>query len=131
MVGWIMKTSTSEGKHRIQRTAQMQLDDLDFTDNLTLLSHTNQQIQIKTTSVAAASVAVGLNIHKGKCNILKYSTEKTNPITLSGDTLEQVECFTYLDSIIDEHEGCDADIETRIGKVRAEFLHFQIIRNSK
>ncbi|VDO88548.1 unnamed protein product [Schistosoma margrebowiei] len=29
-----MKTSTSEGKHGIQWTAQNQLDDLDFADTL-------------------------------------------------------------------------------------------------
>ncbi|VDP28571.1 unnamed protein product [Schistosoma margrebowiei] len=35
----------------------MQLDDLDFTDDLALLSHTQQQMQEKTTSEAAASAA--------------------------------------------------------------------------
>ncbi|VDP65291.1 unnamed protein product [Schistosoma curassoni] len=64
VVDWIMKTSKSEGKHGIQWTAQNQLDDLDFTDDLVLLSHTHEQMQIKTASVAAVSVSVGLNIHK-------------------------------------------------------------------
>ncbi|VDP56620.1 unnamed protein product [Schistosoma margrebowiei] len=36
-----MKTSTSEGKHGIQWTAQNQLDDLDFADVLALLSRTH------------------------------------------------------------------------------------------
>ncbi|VDP22349.1 unnamed protein product [Schistosoma margrebowiei] len=60
-----MKASTSEGKHGIQWTARMQLDDLDFADDLALLSQTQQQMQM-TTSVAADSAAIGLNIHKGK-----------------------------------------------------------------
>ncbi|VDP48685.1 unnamed protein product [Schistosoma margrebowiei] len=34
--------------------------------------------------------------------ILKYNTENTNPITLVGETLEEVETSTYLISIIDE-----------------------------
>ncbi|VDO53068.1 unnamed protein product [Schistosoma margrebowiei] len=41
-----MKTSTSEGKHGIQWTSRMQLDDLDFADDLALLSQTQQQIII-------------------------------------------------------------------------------------
>ncbi|VDO83713.1 unnamed protein product [Schistosoma margrebowiei] len=57
-----MTTSTSEGKHGIQWTARMQMDDLNFAHDLALLSHTQQQKQGKTTSVAA----IGLNIHKGK-----------------------------------------------------------------
>ncbi|VDP44978.1 unnamed protein product [Schistosoma curassoni] len=79
-----MKTSTSEGKCGIQWTSKMQLDDLDFTDDLALLSQTQQQMQEKTNTVAAASAAVGLNIHKGKSRILRYNTECTNPITIDG-----------------------------------------------
>ncbi|VDP84816.1 unnamed protein product [Schistosoma mattheei] len=56
-----MKTSTSQGKHGIQWTAVDRLDDLDFADDLALLSHTNQPMQMKTTSVATASASVGLN----------------------------------------------------------------------
>ncbi|CAH8505835.1 unnamed protein product [Schistosoma guineensis] len=70
VIDWIMKTSTSEGKHGIQWTSRMQLDDLDFADDLALLSQT-QQMQEKTNSVAAASAAIGLNIHKGKSRILR------------------------------------------------------------
>ncbi|VDO84770.1 unnamed protein product, partial [Schistosoma margrebowiei] len=40
-----MKTSTSEGKHGTQWTFRMQLDDLDFADDLALLSQTQQQMQ--------------------------------------------------------------------------------------
>ncbi|VDO85359.1 unnamed protein product [Schistosoma margrebowiei] len=80
-----MKTSTSEGKHGIQWTSRMQLDDLDFADDLALLSQTQQQIQEKTKSVAAASVAVGLNIHKGKSKVLRCNTACTNPVTIDGE----------------------------------------------
>ncbi|VDP36481.1 unnamed protein product [Schistosoma margrebowiei] len=101
VVDWIMKTSTSGGKHGIQWTAQNQLDDLDFADDLALLSHTHEQMQIKTASVAAVSASVGLSIHKGKTKVLKFKAENSNPITLLGETLEDVESFTYLGSIID------------------------------
>ncbi|VDP78038.1 unnamed protein product [Schistosoma mattheei] len=67
------QTSTSEGKHGIQWTAQNQLDDSDFADDLALLSHTHEQMQIKTASVAAVSASVGFNIHKGKTKVLKYN----------------------------------------------------------
>ncbi|VDP33187.1 unnamed protein product [Schistosoma margrebowiei] len=90
----------------------MQLDDLDFADDLALLSQTQQQMQEKTTSVAAASAAVGLNIHKGKIKILRYTTACTDPITIDGEDLEDAKSFTYLGSIIDEHGGSDADVKT-------------------
>ncbi|VDO52830.1 unnamed protein product [Schistosoma margrebowiei] len=126
-----MKTSTSEGKHEIQWTSRMQLDDLDFTDDLVLLSETQQQMQEKTTSVAAASAAVGLNIHKHKSKILRYNTACTNAITIDGEDLEDVKTFTYFGSIIDERGGYDADMKARIGKARAAYLQLRNIWNSK
>ncbi|VDO95575.1 unnamed protein product [Schistosoma mattheei] len=45
-----MKTSTSDGKHVIQWIDWMQLDNLDFADDLALLSHTREQMHMKTTS---------------------------------------------------------------------------------
>ncbi|VDO69658.1 unnamed protein product [Schistosoma curassoni] len=74
--GWIMKTSTSSEKHGIQWSGRMQLDDLDFTDDLALLSLTQQQMQEKTTSVAAASTALG------------HNTTRTKRITLDHEALE-------------------------------------------
>ncbi|VDO93014.1 unnamed protein product [Schistosoma mattheei] len=79
----------------------MQLDDLDFVDDLALLSHTQQRMQEKTNSVAAVSAAVRLSIHKGKCKILRYNTACTNPFTIDGEDLEDVKTLTYLGSIID------------------------------
>ncbi|VDP51001.1 unnamed protein product [Schistosoma curassoni] len=115
---WIMKTSTSEAKHGIQWKARMQLDDLDIADDLILLSHTQQQRQEKMTNVAAASAAIGLNIHKGKSKILQYNTACTNRITLNREDLEDVKTFTYLGSIIDEQGGSDADVKALIVKAR-------------
>ncbi|VDO74918.1 unnamed protein product [Schistosoma margrebowiei] len=104
VIDWIMKTSTSEGKHGIQWTSRMQLNDLDFADDLAFLSQTQQQMQEKTTSVAAASAPIGLNI--------QYT-------------------FTYLGSIIDEQGGSGAVVKARIGKVRAAYLQLRNVWNSK
>ncbi|VDO59262.1 unnamed protein product [Schistosoma margrebowiei] len=117
-----MKTSTSEGKHGIQWTSRMRLDDLDFSDDLALLSQTQQQMQEKTTSVAAASAAIGLNIHKGKSKVLRYNTACNNPITINGENLEDVKTFTYSGSIIDEHGGSNPDVKAQIRKARATYL---------
>ncbi|VDP02572.1 unnamed protein product [Schistosoma margrebowiei] len=121
-----MRTSTSEGKHRIQWTSRMQLDDLDFADDLALLSRTRQEMQ-KMTSVAAE----GFNIHKGKSKIHRHNTACTNPIKIDGDDLEDVKTMTYLSSIIDEHSGSDADVKAWIGKARAAYLQLRNIWNSK
>ncbi|VDP58668.1 unnamed protein product [Schistosoma curassoni] len=90
----ITKTSTSEGKHGIQWTARMQLDDPNFTYGLALLSRTQQQMQEKATSLSAALAAVGFNIHKRKIKILQYDTACNNQIKLDGEEdLEDVKTF--------------------------------------
>ncbi|VDP71814.1 unnamed protein product [Schistosoma mattheei] len=109
----------------------MQLNDLDFADDLDLLSQTQQQMQGKTINAAAASTAVGLNIHKRKSKILPYNTPCTNPITIDGEDLEYVKTSTYLCSIIDEHGGSDTGVKARISKARAVYLQLKNIWNSK
>ncbi|VDO87748.1 unnamed protein product [Schistosoma margrebowiei] len=65
------------------------------------------------------------NIQNHLCQlpkVLKYDTENTNPITLDGETLENVESFMHLGSVIDERGESDADVKARIGKARTTLL---------
>ncbi|VDP71227.1 unnamed protein product, partial [Schistosoma mattheei] len=126
-----MRRSTCVEKHGIQWTVGMQLDDLEFADDVAPLSQTQQQMQENTTSVAAASAAVGLNIHKGKSKIPLHHTACPGSITIDGEDLEDVKTFTYLGTIIDEHGGSDADVKARIGKARIAYLQLRNIWNSK
>ncbi|VDP54191.1 unnamed protein product [Schistosoma curassoni] len=88
-------------------------------------------MQVKTDSVAAVSAAVDLKIQKDKSKILKYNMGNTNPITLGREALGEVETSTQLDSIIDEQEGSDADVKSRIGKAMTAFPRLRNIWDSK
>ena len=52
-IDWIMKASTKDKLNGIQWTLWRHLDDLDFADDLALLSHTHQQMQDKTSALEA------------------------------------------------------------------------------
>ncbi|VDP73297.1 unnamed protein product [Schistosoma mattheei] len=67
----------------------MPLEDLDFADDLALLSQTQRQIREKI-NVVTASTAVGLNIHKVKSKILRCNTTCANRITFDGEALEDI-----------------------------------------
>ncbi|VDP21963.1 unnamed protein product [Schistosoma margrebowiei] len=84
-----------------------------------------------TTSVAAASATVGLNIHKAKRSSNTTRRTPINPITPDGDTLEDVECFTYLVTIIDERVRSDADVKTKIVKAKTSSSQLKNMWNSK
>ena len=97
------------------------LEDLDFADDVALLSHTQHQMQEKTTTISQNSARIGLTIHPTKSQILKVNTASTAPITLGDRPLEEVDSFTYLGSNVDKQGGTDADIKIRIGKARTAF----------
>ena len=61
-------------------------DDLDFADDLALFSHTQRQMQEKTSMVENISAHLGLRVHRDKSKILKNNTAaSTAPITRKGD----------------------------------------------
>ncbi|KAK7109158.1 hypothetical protein V1264_013249 [Littorina saxatilis] len=131
VIDWVMKASTAQKRNGIQWTLWTQLDDLDFADDVALLSHTQQQMQEKTSTVANNSARFGLNIHKGKSKVLRTNaTANTTPITLDGEALQEVDNFTYLGSIVDKQGGTDVDVRVRIGKARAAFLQLKNVWGS-
>ncbi|KAL3874125.1 hypothetical protein ACJMK2_037180 [Sinanodonta woodiana] len=126
-----MTTTTNGRRNGIQWTLRSQLEDLDFADDLALLSHSQQQMQDKTNILAATSTQVGLNIQKDKTKILKINYTSNNPVTLQGSPLEEVESFTYLGSIFNQQGGTDADVKARIGKASAASIQLKNIWSSK
>ncbi|VDP51336.1 unnamed protein product [Schistosoma mattheei] len=115
-----MKTSICGGKLGTQWIDWIQPDDLNFTNDLALLSDTHKQVWKEAVGVAAASASENLYIQE-KNKILKYDTGDTNSITHDGATLEELETFTYLRSVINERRGADADINVRTSKAREAF----------
>ena len=66
VIDWITRTTTKGKKNGIQWTPWTQLEDLDFADDLALLSHNHDQMQGKTTGLAATSERTGLMINRCK-----------------------------------------------------------------
>lgn len=130
-IDYIMKNVTEGHRNGIQWTLWKQLDDLDFADDLALLSHSKTQMQNKTEKLLHESKQMGLNIHKGKTKILKVNDNCNEPVKLEQEPIEEVETFTYLGSIVDKLGGTDADIKKRISKARAVFIQLKNIWKSK
>ena len=116
-----MRLVTNQKRNGIQWTLWTQLDDLDFADDVALLSHNHQQMQAKTSDLYHTSVQIGLKINKQKTKILRINAGTDEPVTIEGEELGEVESFTYLGSVMDKSGGTDADVKTRIGKARSAF----------
>ena len=121
-IDWLMKESTAGRRNGIQWTPWTQLDDLDFADDLALLSHTQAQMQEKTTVLDSLSRSIGLHIHAGKSKIFRINNANQAAIVVNNKRLEEVDSFVYLGSVTDRRGGTEADIKARIGKARTAFL---------
>ena len=89
VIDWIMKTTTTGRNNGIQWTLWTQLDDLDFADDLALLSHNHSQMQDKTTLLETTSAGTGLKINRKKTELMKMNTTSNAPITVGGEPIPQ------------------------------------------
>ena len=120
-VDWLMKETTKGRRNGLQWTPWTQLEDLDFADDLALLSHSHEQMQAKTTVLHNLSTSIGLQIHPAKSKVLRICTQPKVRIKVEEQELEEVESFCYLGSIIDKQGGTAAEVKARIGKAQATF----------
>ena len=131
VIDWIMKSTTENGKDGIQWTLFNQLEDLDFADDIALLAQTLGQMQSKTAKLDFFSRQVGLKINEDKSKVLRINAKNTEAVKVGSRTLEEVEKFTYLGSIVDRNGGSEADIKSRIQKARGAFSMLKNIWSSK
>ena len=54
------------------------LEDLDFADDITLMSHTYQHIQDKTTAMERKAAKLGLKINVKKTKVMKNINRKND-----------------------------------------------------
>ena len=122
VINWIMKTTTTGRNNGIQWTLLTQLDDLDFADDLALLSHNHRQMQDKTSRLAETSAGTGLSINLKKTELMKINSTVDTPVTVEGESIREVQSFIYLGSVVDRQGGTDQDVKARTGKARAAFV---------
>lgn len=120
-IDWVMRESTRDQNNGIRWNMGNKLDDLDYADDLCLISSTHQHIQEKTTKLNTTSTSLGLNINLKKTKIMRINARNKNSVQVNGEPLEDVDTFTYLGSIITTSGGTDEDITSRINKARHVF----------
>jgi len=89
VIDWIMKTTTTGRTNGIQWTLWTQLDDLDFADDLALLSLSHSQMQDKTTRLETISAGTGLKISGKKTELMKINSTANTPVTVGGELIRR------------------------------------------
>ena len=126
---WVTRTAFDR-KRGIQWTFTTSLEDLDFADDLALLSHRIQDMRDKTQALEVQSAKVGLKINATKTKLMRIGTKRGDGVSVAGERVEEVDEFTYLGSIVSKKVGTDKDIQARIGKARQAFAMLRSIWRS-
>ena len=113
-----MREVASQGKTGMQWTLTTQLHDLDYADDICLLSQNLQHMQIKTEYLALVAEKTGLRISKEKTKTMRANSKRLKKIKLEDKELEDVHICTYLWGVITSEGGSDEDVRSRIGKAR-------------
>ncbi|XP_063426959.1 uncharacterized protein LOC134710519 [Mytilus trossulus] len=99
-----------------------QLEDLNFADDIAILSTTSEHLQEKSNILNNYAKQTGLNVNAKKTKVISINTRNTTPITINDLPVDSVEDFTYLGSIISKDNGTGKDIKARLSKARLQDL---------
>ena len=130
-IDWVMRKTTANRPRGIQWTLFSQLEDLDFADDLAVLSSTLTHLQEKTDILSKFAEQTGLNINTAKTQVMCFNATPSAPVTVNGHTLDYVEDFTYLGSLVSKENATQKDIKARLGKAHSVFVRLQSIWKSK
>jgi hypothetical protein len=106
------------------------LDDLDYIDEVCLLSHKYDHMQSKLTDLHNIFHKVGLEINYSKTEEIQINTKLNKAITLENRDIKRVSNFTYLGSNVSENGSTAKDIDIRIQKARGAFSRLRRIWQS-
>lgn len=98
-----------------------QLEDLDFADDLAILSYKQSHLQEKTTRLHNIAKPTGLNISTINTQVMCINQTVHTPITVDGGPFEMVEEFNYLGRLDSTDNAASKGINARLGKAFARF----------
>ena len=120
-INWVMNKATMVGSHGLRWTLASTLEDLDFADDIVLLSKRQSDSQIKTSRMASAAKSIGLKVNAKKTKLLRVNANNQQPIQIYGEDIDDVQDFTYLGSKMTADGNVEIEVKVRIRKARHAF----------
>ena len=105
VVDWIIRNTLQEGNTGIRWEFNTKHEDLDFADDIALLSSTRQHIQTKTDKLVQEAGRVGLKVNVDKCRLLRINSRNNDVVEVNGRRIEDVDRFVYLGATVSKEGG--------------------------
>ena len=116
-----MKRTTAVKRRGIRWNFTTVLEDLEFADDIALLSSRLNDLHEKTGRLTEEAARVGLKLNVRKCKTLRteYASNRER-IAVNAEEVEDGE-FPYLGATVDKEGGGSRDIKNRLQKARGAF----------
>ena len=122
VLDWVTRQAFRRSARGIQWQLTQRLEDLEYADDLALLTHRLQDMRSKMEDLMGAGERTGLRVNSDKTKIMKVMSTQVGGVGIGQGLLEEVDSFQYLGSIISKTGGTDEDIIARISKARQVFV---------
>ena len=130
VIDWIMKRSTADNTTGIRWNMTSKLDDLDYADDIALLTSSRDQMQVKVDRLVRHAKSTGLKINASKTKVMRVNASNTQAITAAGEEIEDVSNFVYLGGTVNTQGGTTEDIRRRLGHARSAYNKLAPIWNN-
>ena len=121
VLDFVMRKTTKDKDTGLRWKLTTKLEDLDFADDIALLSPTQQMMQRKTRKLQEQAARAGLRVSNKKSRVMRINGKSTELVTVNGQNLDETSKFTYLGRIVTTRGGGGGGITCRIGKARTAF----------
>jgi hypothetical protein len=108
----------------------VRLTDLDFEDDLALLSAGCVDLQSQVNRLVTESKKLGLRVNSNKTKTMRIAHDDPTKIIAEGNQLEDVEKFTYLGVTITTDGRMDSELSRRIGLAANAFNQLKSVWKS-
>lgn len=131
MVLDLMMKKAMNRRRGIQWGLTDRLEDLDFADDLCLLTNSFKDMEAKLNDLKTEASEVGLKINGKKTKEMRYNNRNKALLFLGNQEIEQVKQFCYLGSMVTTEGGTIEDIGNRINKAKGAFAMLRPIWKSR
>lgn len=100
------------------------INNIRYADDTILMAANLNDLQILVDKVNTSSEELGLslNVKKTKFMIISKTTQNNSQIHINNHTIEKVDSYKYLGTIVNKNNDCSEEIKTRIGQARTTFV---------
>lgn len=125
----VMREAMFGAKTGLQWKLMQYLEDLDFADDVCVISQSYNNMQEKLNRMQERGARAGMKINCKKTKEMRINS-KIDPdrrFQINGEEIETVTEFQYLGSIVTEDGGAGTDVKSRIKKANFAFIQLYAI----